>query len=76
MQISDFVASTITKLLAVRSVVQCSKIDIHWIAQSDKEVTDYLSGIADFEDWIVKVHIFKSLHQLGGPSWLIALPIL
>ena len=53
MQNSDFVASAIAKLLPVSSVVQCSKADIHWIAQSDKEGADYLSRILDFDVWIV-----------------------
>ena len=53
MQILDFVASTIAKRLPVSSVMQCSKVDIHWIAQSDKEGAHYLSRIVDFDVWKV-----------------------
>lgn len=41
MQILGFVAFAIAKLPPLGSVVQCSKVDIHWIDHSDKEGADY-----------------------------------
>jgi len=51
------------------------RIDIEWIPRSENEVADYLSKIVYFEDWSVKILIFRLLIPLGGPLQLTVLLI-
>lgn len=43
------------------------KIDIHWIARSDKKNSDYLNGVVDFDRWIVKDSYFQVVAAVWGP---------